>query len=93
MIFVIDNLKYDTDKMDLISENCKYIYSSGLLKAGILAKEVKLWKSKKGRWLISYRTDFNSYCGHELSVEEVKQLLLKYDLDMYEKIFGELEEA
>lgn len=27
MIFVIDNLKYDTDKMELISEKCEYTYT------------------------------------------------------------------
>lgn len=27
MVFVIDNLKYDTDKMELISENCEYTYT------------------------------------------------------------------
>lgn len=26
MIFVIDNLKYDTDHMELVSEKCEYIY-------------------------------------------------------------------
>lgn len=26
MIFVIDNLKYNTDKMELISEKCDYTY-------------------------------------------------------------------
>lgn len=25
MIFVIDDLKYDTDKMELVSEKCEYI--------------------------------------------------------------------
>jgi hypothetical protein len=27
MIFVIDNLKYNTDKMELISDKCEYIYN------------------------------------------------------------------
>lgn len=26
MIFVINNLKYDTDKMELVSEKCEYNY-------------------------------------------------------------------
>lgn len=28
MIIVINNLKYDTDKMELVSENCEYKYLS-----------------------------------------------------------------
>jgi hypothetical protein len=28
MIFVINNLKYDTDKMELVSEKCEYNYLS-----------------------------------------------------------------
>lgn len=28
MIFVINNLKYDTDKMELVSTKSKYSYSS-----------------------------------------------------------------
>ena len=27
MIFVINDLKYDTDKMELISEKCEYVYT------------------------------------------------------------------
>lgn len=28
MVFVINNLKYDTDKMELVSEKCEYNYLS-----------------------------------------------------------------
>lgn len=31
MIFVINNLKYDTDKMELISDECEYWYEGELL--------------------------------------------------------------
>lgn len=31
MIFVINNLKYDTDKMELISDECEYWYKGELL--------------------------------------------------------------
>lgn len=30
MIFVINNLKYDTDKMQLISDECEYWYKGEL---------------------------------------------------------------
>lgn len=94
MVFVIDNLKYDTDKMELISDRCEYIYTYTLVLAErrVYGKDVKLWKSKKGNWLLTYRTDYVSK-GVKLLEEEVKKLLLKYDLQKYEELFGELEEA
>lgn len=52
MVFVIDNLKYDTDKMELISD--------------YVSKGVKLLE------------------------EDVKKLLLEYDLQKYEELFGSL---
>lgn len=96
MIFVIDNLKYDTDKMELISEKCEYTYTLVLTLTQTemrrYGKDVKLWKSKKGNWLLAYRTDYVSK-GVKLLEEEVKKLLLEYDLQKYEELFGELEEA
>lgn len=96
MIFVIDNLKYDTDKMELISEKCEYsytwIFTLTNTEMSSYGKDVKLWKSKKGNWLLTYRTDYNSR-GVKLPEEDVKKLLLKYDLPKYEELFGELEEA
>lgn len=99
MIFVIDKLKYDTDKMELISEKCEYTYNwefslihTEMREMRSYGKDVKLWKSKKGNWLLTYRTDYVSK-GVKLLEEEVKKLLLKYDLQKYEELFGELEEA
>lgn len=96
MVFVIDNLKYDTDKMELISEKCKYSYTWVMSLANIemrgYGKDVKLWKSKKGNWLLTYRTDYDSI-GVKLLEEDAKKLLMKYDLSKYEELFGELEEA
>lgn len=96
MIFVIDNLKYDTDKMELISDKCKYTYiwTFALTNTKIRSygEDVKLWKSKKGNWLLTYRTDYVSK-GVKLLEEDVKELLMKYDLQKYEELFGELEEA
>ena len=96
MIFVIDNLKYDTDKMELISEKCEYYYTWILTLTNTemrsYGKDVKLWKSKKGNWLLTYRTDYDSK-GVRLLEEDVKKILLDYDLPKYEELFGELEEA
>lgn len=96
MIFVINKLKYDTDKMELISEKCEYIYTWTLTLTNTemrsYGQDVKLWKSKKGNWLLTYRTDYVSK-GVKLREEEVKKLLLEYDLQKYEELFGELKEA
>lgn len=96
MVFVIDNLKYDTDKMELISEECEYSYTWVFTltntKVSSYGKDVKLWKSKKGNWLLTYRTDYASKAV-KLLEEDVKKLLLEYDLQKYEELFGELEEA
>lgn len=97
MIFVINNLKYDTNKMELISDKCEYTYtwSFSFINKSLRSygQDVQLWKSAKGNWLLTYRT---TYCseGVTLSSEEyVKKLLLKYDLPKYEELFGELEDA
>ena len=49
MIFVINNLKYDTDKMELISDKCEYTFDVLIFGVSIkyYGKNVKLWKSKK----------------------------------------------
>ena len=97
MIFVTDNLKYDTDKMELISEKCEYTYTWIFTLTNTemrsYGKDVKLWKSKKGNWLLTYRTDYDDSRGVKLLEEEVKKLLRKYDLQKYEELCGELEEA
>ena len=96
MVFVIDKLKYDTDKMELISEKCEYVYTWVFkltnTEMSSYGKDVKLWKSKKGNWLLTYHTDYSSRAV-KLLEEDVKKLLLKYDLQKYEELFGELEEA
>ena len=95
MVFVINKLKYDTDKMLLVSEKCSYTYDTYFLNSKIkyVGKNVKLWKSAKGNWLLTYEDSCNDENGKAISEEEAADLLLKYDLEKYEEIFGELEEA
>ena len=94
MIFAINNIKYDTDKMELISTKCEYSYSVTIF--GTLlhyyGKNVMIFKSLKGRWLLTYSADYKN-CAIALSEEEAKKYLMHYDLKEYEKHFGELEEA
>ena len=94
MIFVIKKLKYDTDKMKLISERCSYSYESIFLGRTFRysGRNVKLWKSDKGNWLLTYETDYAVY-GKAITENEAGDLLLKYDVERYEEIFGKLEEA
>lgn len=94
MIFVFNNLKYDTDKMELVSEKCKYVYSSNMFGIDVhyYGKNVKLFRSIKGNWALTYQTDYK-IVGIPLDEEKVKELLIKYDLNQYEEFFGELEDA
>lgn len=98
MVFVIDNLKYDTDKMELISEKCEYVYTWTLPLTNTQMRScgdnVKLWRSKKGNWLVTYtKQGYSGNFANTLTEIEVKSLLLRYDLSKYEELFGELEEA
>lgn len=94
MIFVIDKLKYDTDKMELISEKCNYNYPGYFLGRNVSyrAKSTKLYKTKKGRWFLTYEKDVSTY-SKVLTEDEVKELLIESDLAKYEELFGELEEG
>ena len=95
MIFVINDLKYDTDKMELISEKCEHTYTYTMLGSEFSGRgqEVKLWKSVRGRWLLTYTRGYSTVYAKTLTEQEAKNLLKKYDLDKYEELFGELEEA
>ena len=95
MIFVINDLKYDTDKMELVSEKCEYIYTYTMFKSkyGGYGKDVQLWKSVHGRYLLTYNRGYSTVYSKTLTEQEAMNLLKKYDLDKYEALFGELEEA
>lgn len=86
-------LKLDTKKMEVITARIKvekvyntlfgdfYFYANGTIS-----------KSKKGRYLLSYKFD-GEYKYELLSEEAVKNLLINNDIDTYEKLFGEIEEG
>ena len=95
MIFVINDLKYDTDKMELISKKCEYTYTYMMLgtKFSGHGQDVHLWRSVRGRWLLTYTRGYSAVYAKTLTEQEAKNLLKKYDLDKYEELFGELEEA
>ena len=95
MIFVINDLKYDTDKMELISEKCEYPYSYMMFGSEFYSygKDVQLWRSVRGRWLLTYTRGYSTVYAKTLTEQEAKNMLKKYDLDRYEELFGELDEA
>lgn len=96
MVFIIDKLKYDTDKLELISKKCEYSYNPLKTALGYnisrTSEQTKLYKSAKGNWLLTYKADYGTG-GVAITEKKAEELLLKYDLPVYEKIFGELEEA
>ena len=94
MIFVINDLKYDTDKMEKISDKIRksYTASSFFIENYKYTYDCTLWRSKKGRWLLTHDSSGISR-GEAIDEIEAKELLKKYDLDAYEKLFEELEEA
>lgn len=83
MIFVDEKtkLKYNTDKMELISYKCR------------ISLKAKIYKSKKGNWLSVAKWADGVELPKVLSEDEAKQILLLNDLEAYEIVFGELEEA
>lgn len=58
MIFVINSLKYDTTKMELISTKCEYKYTGTILNMTLRysGKNVKIFKSLKNHWFFTYET-------------------------------------
>lgn len=92
MIYVdTENMvKYDTDKMELISEKvkytCKNFWGLAMLRPG------ELYRSGKGNWLGVVQKELSNEI-EPVREEDAKKILMKYDVDKYEEIFGELEEA
>lgn len=80
--------------MELITTKCEYKYVRTMLNMTLRysGKNVKIFKSLKNHWLLTYETDYEN-CAVALSEEEAKEYLMRYDLEAYEKHFGELEEA
>lgn len=91
MIFVdVENkLKYDTDRMELISDKVKMKLGRPF---GVLVN-AEIYRSKKGRWLGVAKWMDGDEEGRVLEENEVQQFSLKYDVGAYEKIFEKLEEA
>ena len=85
MIRIINGLKYDTDKMELIA---KYTYGSFSICFGICDNTCQIYKSKKGRYL-----QIENGIWSPISEDCVKRKLMSHNVAAYEKMFGEVEEA
>lgn len=82
-------------KMELVSEKVKKGVTTYIrfLDSKILNMyDAKLYRSKKGRYLITWYQD-DTTCAMAIGKAKAKELLLKYDYRKYEELFGELEEA
>lgn len=91
MIFVdVENkLKYDTDRMELVSDKVEMEVGRPFR----ISVNTEIYRSKKGRWLGVAKWMDGDKEARVLEENEVQQFLLKYDVGAYEKIFEKLEEA
>ena len=86
-------LKFDTNKMEVVSASIK-VGKSRITILGDITVYVNavLYKSKKDRYLLSYKIN-DRYKYELLSEEAAKNLLINDDIDAYERLFGEIEEG
>lgn len=97
MIFIINGMKYDTDKMEKIANVKKWYATNNMIIRAIYGGVgdvfvCELWKSSKGNWLLTHEQDYTSI-GEAIEEEEAKNLLMKYDSDKYEELFEEIPDA
>lgn len=96
--FIINDLLYDTDKMEFIADVKKWYECRGFVEKIIFGEGVgkmydcKLYRSQKGNFLLVSEQDYK-IIGEPISEEEAKRLWRKYDYETYAKCYGELEEA
>lgn len=98
--FVINNLVYDTEKMEFITKvekiyPCEESLIDKVLYWGQSYRWYKcdLYQSKNGRFLLTHTGNSGTIYGEAIDEEEAKKLLLNSNYDVYVHLFGELEEA
>ena len=99
MIFIIKGMKYDTDKMEKVADVKKWYRVDNIFLRALYGNqevgkyyECEVWRSKKRNWLLTHEYDYKMG-GESVSESEAKELLLRYALDEYEKLFEEIPEA
>jgi hypothetical protein len=100
MHFIINNLLYNTEKMEKVADCQKwYAIDNGLLKAMYSEKKVgrvedcELWRSSKGRYLLTHEKDYGKSVGEAIEEDEAKEILQHYNYSKYVELYGELPEA
>ena len=94
MIFIHDNLKYDTDKMEKVIEYEEVVHNSDILGNEPKTVEIKVYRSKKGRWCMLYFLPGNQEpIWDTLTHSGAKKILMERDIDLCEKYFGKFKEA
>lgn len=94
MIYIVDGLKFDTDKMERIIAFKEHTETNYVACEIILntMTDCTLYKSAKGNWLFTYYRN-GIFKKRIVPEQEVKQLLLIHDWETYVKYFGEIEEG
>ena len=92
MILQFDNKIFDTNKMEFISEKCEWEYKDPNTYVVHKAYNVKLWRTKKDEWLLTYSTNYYPNCGQVLKRGRAREYLRKYDPEMCKKIFKDEED-
>lgn len=91
-VFIINNKKYDTEKMSFICE-VKKRYSVNIFGVDYFTEySCKMYRSEKGNFLLVRKMDYNTLCGEAITEAEAKILLLQ-NYKKYEELFGLIEEA
>ena len=96
--FIINDLIYDTEKMEYIAEVRKWYEYTGILEKRIFGDGVgkkydcKLYRSKRGNYFIEHERNYR-IIGEAITKKEAKELLKCCAYEKYAELFGELEEA
>lgn len=95
-VFIINNKKYDTEKMRFLCRVKKWYkndFASQIFNRDVGSTyDCNLYRSEKGNYLLTHKIDFTTY-GEAISEEEAKQLLIKSNFRLYEQLFDEIEDA
>ena len=98
MKFIINGMKYDTEKMEKISNVKKWYETTNFLLRQVCGNDIgseyicELWKSSKGNWLLTHEQDYSTR-GEAIEEEEAKKLLMKHNPDKFEELFEEIPDA
>lgn len=92
MVFVIQGMKYDTEKMRKVATVKKWYREDTFLNRAMFpgqkvgrTHECELWKSEKGNWLLTHEMDYSKNMGEAITEEKAKELLMRYATPIYEK--------